>query len=166
MRAVAFTGHRPAELGSYNPEDLKPLLWELRRVIVDHIENKDVDTFYGGNALGWDLWSQKIVIKLKETYPHIKLISCIPCRGQQKQWPKQSQEEWQYVVDNSDEVVLVTDDDYKPYYMEIRNRYMVDNADFIIAGYNGAEKGGTANCVKYARQKNKEITIINPNDFK
>src|SRR6478609_2269468 len=75
MRAVAFTGHRPAELGSYNPEDLKPLLWELRRVIVDHIENKDVDTFYGGNALGWDLWSQKIVIKLKETYPHTKLIT-------------------------------------------------------------------------------------------
>lgn len=165
-KAVAFTGHRPAELGSYNPKDLKPLLWELHRVIVHHIENKDVDTFYGGCALGWDLWSQKIVIKLKEIYPHIELISCVPCRGQQKQWPKKSQDEWQYVIDNSDEVVLVTDDDYKPYYMEICNRYMVDNVDFIIAGYNGSEKGGTANCVKYARQKNKEITIINPNDFK
>lgn len=165
MVTTAFTGHRGKELGSYNAEDLKPLLWKLSEVIEEHVVNKKADTFISGMALGVDLWAARIVLKLKEKYPQIKLVAAIPCRNQSGQWPKNSQQEWQDVYDKADEIVLVTDEDYKPYLMEVRNRYMVDNSDYVIAVYNGNEKGGTANCVKYARKKNKEITVINPKEF-
>ena len=41
---------------------------------------------------------------------------------------------------------------------------MVDNADKVIAVWDGS-KGGTYNCVKYAEKQNKEIIVINPNDI-
>ena len=41
---------------------------------------------------------------------------------------------------------------------------MVDNSDIIIAVWDGT-KGGTYNCVQYAKKKNKEIIQINPKEF-
>ena len=48
--------------------------------------------------------------------------------------------------------------------MNLRNKYMVDNSDLLLAVWNG-KKGGTANTVKYARKKEKEVVIINPDTF-
>jgi len=158
---TCFTGHRPNKLKGYNAEDNRDLLWRLHTEIVRHIEEHKVDTFINGLALGIDLWSAKIVLKLQEKYPHIKLISAIPCRNHPNKWNKESRDLWQEVCDKSDEVVLVTDEDYKPYLMQVRNIWMVDKSDYVIAVWDETD-GGTGNCVKYARKQNKEITIIKP----
>lgn len=42
----------------------------------------------------------------------------------------------------------------------MRNHSMVDMSEVVIAVYNGDETGGTANCVKYARKKDKKILIL------
>lgn len=164
-KTASFTGHRPSQLGSYNPVELKPLLWELHRVIVEHIEQKDVTTFISGMALGIDQFSSRIILKLKEKYPHIKHIAAVPCKNQFNKWPQQSKREWQDIIDKSDEVVYVSEEEYTSYCMEARNRYMVDRADYIIAVWDG-NKGGTGNCVSYARKKEKPLTVINPKDFR
>lgn len=158
---ACFTGHRPNKLKGYKAEDNKELLWRLHTETVRHIEKYDVDTFINGLALGIDLWSAKIVLKLKEKYPHIKLISAIPCRNHPSKWNKESRDLWQEVCDKSDEVVLVTDEDYKPYLMQVRNIWMVDKSEYVIAVWDGTD-GGTGNCVKYARNKEKQIKIIKP----
>ena len=44
-------------------------------------------------------------------------------------------------------------------------RLMVDNADTLIAIYNGDSKGGTAYTVRYAQEGGKEIVIFNPEDL-
>ena len=46
--------------------------------------------------------------------------------------------------------------------MQIRNRWMVDNSDLVLAVFDGKKEGGTWNCVKYAKSKNKEIVVIKP----
>lgn len=50
---------------------------------------------------------------------------------------------------------------YKPYLMQVRNEYMVNLADKVIAVWDGTS-GGTGNCVAYAKKKEKEIILINP----
>jgi uncharacterized phage-like protein YoqJ len=45
--------------------------------------------------------------------------------------------------------------------MQLRNEFMVNNSDIVIAVWDGTN-GGTANCVKYAQVENKEIIIIDP----
>lgn len=163
-KTVCFTGHRPDKVGGYNPKDNKTLLWKLNEIIVEHIENKGVDTFINGVALGIDMWAARIVIKLKEKYPQIKLISAIPCRNHPNKWPQESKDEWKFVTDNSDDVILVTDEEYKPYLMQVRNEWMVNHSEYIIAVWDGS-KGGTGNCVSAAEKQNKKITIINPKEY-
>jgi uncharacterized phage-like protein YoqJ len=165
MLTACFTGHRPNKLNGYNAKDNKKLLWGIHNEVVNLIENRGVTTFINGLALGVDMWSAKIVIKLKEKYPHIKLISAIPCRNHPNRWPQASKNEWQYICDNSDEVVLVSDEEYQPYLMQVRNEWMCDKSDLVIAVWDGTP-GGTGNCVKYAESKNKEIVRINPNKLK
>lgn len=41
---------------------------------------------------------------------------------------------------------------------------MVNNSDIVIAVWNGS-KGGTGNCVNYAKMQKKEIIVINPDDI-
>lgn len=163
-KIACFTGHRPSKLNGYKPEDNKQLLWELHNVIVDHIENKNVDTFISGMALGIDIWSAKIVLKLKETYPHIKLIAAVPCRNHSCKWREEDKKIWQEVIDKADKVVLVTDEEYKPYLMQVRNVWMVNNSEYVIAVWDKSE-GGTKNCVDYANAQKKSITKINPKNY-
>jgi uncharacterized phage-like protein YoqJ len=51
---------------------------------------------------------------------------------------------------------------YHPAKMQKRNEFMVDNANYGISLYNGAPKGGTYNCIKYAKQKGRKLYNINP----
>lgn len=156
-----FTGHRPNKLKGYDAENNKELLWRLHAEIVNHIENKGVTTFINGVALGIDMWSAKIVLKLKEKYPYIRLVSAVPCQNHSCKWNSKDRELWQEIIDESDVVVYVSDEPYAPYLMMKRNKYMVDRSQYVIAVWDGT-KGGTGNCVKYAEKINREITIIKP----
>lgn len=53
---------------------------------------------------------------------------------------------------------------YKPYLMQKRNEYMVDNTETLMAVWNGTS-GGTENCVKYAQKKNKDIIYVRPDEI-
>ncbi|OPD25873.1 hypothetical protein AL710_02015 [Clostridium botulinum] len=44
----------------------------------------------------------------------------------------------------------------------LNERYMVDCSNYVIAIYNGNCKGGTYNCIQYAKKQNKTIITLNP----
>ena len=45
--------------------------------------------------------------------------------------------------------------------MDKRNRYMVDQADVLIAVWDGSPSG-TGKTVRYAHQQGKSVTVIDP----
>lgn len=143
--SACFTGHRPNKLYGYDPssEGNKKLLWNLRDIIIDHIENESVYTFITGMALGIDQWA------------------AIPCINHSSKWNDQSQKEWKYIVDACDYVYYVSEEEYTAWCMQKRNEWMVDNSKFVIAVWDGT-KGGTGNCVNYAKKKDKLIATLNP----
>ncbi len=49
--------------------------------------------------------------------------------------------------------------------MDKRNKFMVNNSSMVIACYKGCP-GGTHNTLKYAKENNCKIKIINPNNYK
>lgn len=159
---ACFTGHRPNKLGGYNPGDNKELLWRLHDSVVEHIEKYEVTTWISGMALGIDQWGAKIVLKLRDTtHPDLKLICAVPCKNHEKAWNKQSQKEWQDIIDKADQVVYTSEDDYAPYLMQKRNEWMTNHSQYVLAVWDGTD-GGTGNCVKYAQKKDKNIYIIKP----
>ena len=108
-------------------------------------------------AAGVDLLSAQVAYEL-----HIPFVAARPWAGHTPRVADKALYQWAtetaYQVDNVD-----TDNKYPGVWVyHNRNKYMVDKADLIIAVWNGSIEGGTAACVKYAKQKRKPIIQINP----
>ena len=86
----------------------------------------------------------------------------IPHEEQAARWSEAWRERYFSLLEQADDTVLISAH-YTRDCFHRRNRYMVDNADKLLALYTGGITGGTAYTVQHAQQKNKEVIIINPN---
>lgn len=162
-KTCAFTGHRPQKLPfDLNVEDARctALKEELRKQIINLIENENVTHFISGMALGTDLMAAEIVLDLKVSYPGITLESAIPCETQAVKWTVSQRERYYDIAAQCDKETMLQSH-YTPDCMDKRNRYMVDHADFILAVWNG-KPSGTGRTVTYARGKNRTVIVIDP----
>ena len=181
---ICFTGHRPDKLGGYdwNTDKNQRIIKALRTRIIELINSTEPNInhfkFIHGGALGIDQMSFEICKELKESTLkfnpcRIELELAIPFYKQASKWfNKKDVDRFNSQKLRADVVTLVDTvegyrfdivpvGDYHPAKMDLRNRYMVDNSAIVIAVWNGS-KGGTKNCVNYAKKLGKEIIIINP----
>ena len=135
---VAGTGHRP--------EDAEPESWVRTKARVKLQYTDGVSTFICGMASGFDLWAADEARLLG-----LEVWAARPWAGHT---PRRGDEElYQRILDYASRVVAVDEaEEYRgPWVYQKRNEWMVDNADVVMAYWSGVEKGGTYNCVKYAR---------------
>lgn len=151
---VAFTGHRPDKLGGYKvPNDTYIRVCRKIDTLLKELKPEKVIT---GMALGVDQWAAMIAHKLQIPY-----LAAIPFEGQEKAWPEASQKTFRLLRKLAAEEVIVSPGGYSADKMQVRNIWMVDNCDVLIAVWDGT-KGGTGNCVEYAKSVNKQIYYIDP----
>jgi len=153
---ISFTGPRPPKIGGYDIPN--PIFNHICRETEKTLLELKPDKCISGMALGYDTYAAKICIKLG-----IPFIAAVPFEGQDKVWKEDSKKEYKELLDKAVEVVYTSDPGYAAWKMQVRNEWMVDNSDIVIACFNGS-KGGTFNCVKYATSKDKKVIIINPNE--
>lgn len=151
---IAFTGSRPNKLGGYKTPN--PIFNKVCKGIEKYLIELQPEKIISGMAQGTDIWAAKIAVKLK-----IPFIAAIPFIGQESIWPASSQEEYHSLLKLAAKQVIVSKGTYSAEKMQVRNQWMVDNSDLLIAVWDGSS-GGTANCVKYAKSKNKTIMVIDP----
>ena len=96
----------------------------------------------------------------KSNYEGITLESAIPCESQAEKWTEEQRDRYFDIASKCDKETLIQHH-YTPDCMHKRNRYMVDQADFIIAVWDG-RPSGTGKTVQYAQRQGKPVTIINP----
>jgi len=151
---ITFTGHRPNKLGGYiEPNPTSRL---VRQLIRQQLERMKPDSAISGMAQGVDLWAAEICYVL-----HIPYTAAVPFVGQEMLWPELAKNRWRYLLGRAANVVVVSEGEYSAKKMQKRNEWMVDNADVLLAVWDGTS-GGTANCVRYAEKKKKQIVRINP----
>ena len=144
---VAGTGHRPNKLGGYSLEAFIKLESIAQRWLLENKPTKVIS----GMALGWDQALASAAIKC-----NIPFIAAIPFIGQESKWNYNSKRFYNELLDYADDIIYCSDPGYSAHKMQIRNEYMVDHTDIILAMYDGT-KGGTHNCIEYAKSKNKQI---------
>lgn len=150
-KTCCFTGHRriPAD-------ERAQLTAKLEQTLIELIHD-GVRYFGAGGALGFDTLAAQTVLKLREKYPHIRLILVLPCRTQTHGWSDKDIRIYEAIKATADKVTY-TSEEYTWDCMHKRNRHLVDNSSVCVS-YLTKNTGGTAYTVNYARKK--YVRIIN-----
>ena len=136
-KTCAFTGHRHLE------EDFSPSA--LKKAIKTAISD-GIAVFYCGMAMGFDLLAAEYILKQKKYFPHVRLVACVPCYGQEKYFSDKDKKRYAAILKKADEQTILSDH-YFNGCMQMRDKYMAERADILIA-YCNKEKGGAAYTVK------------------
>jgi len=161
-KICAFTGYRTKKLyEAMGGAEFLPELKDKLRAEIDELIDNDFSVFWCGMALGSDMLFAETVLEFKRKYPRVKFNAAIPCLGQDKAWNERQREKYSYLLENANEVKLVSNSDYYDGCMQLRNRFLVDNCDLLLAVFDG-KKGGTMQTVEYAKKQGKKITVIDP----
>ena len=153
-----FTGHRPEKLNLPEDEVRSWLEKEIRQAIADGFI-----TFISGMARGVDICAAEIVLRIKEEERlPIHLICCIPYDNFESRWPPSWWMRYADILKRAD-IVHFTGHQYHRGCEQVRNKYMVDHSDRVIAVYNGTP-GGTKNTIDYAKSLSRNIRLMQNND--
>jgi len=151
-KSACFTGHRDID-----PQDLPSIKEKLREIIINCVNDGFTD-FYNGGARGFDLLAAEAVLELKKTCPSLRLHIIVPCSNQTRGWREEDVIRYENVTAIADEVKCLS-----PVYfdgcMHVRNRYMVDNSELLIA-YLKSISGGSGYTVRYAEGQGKSVINI------
>jgi uncharacterized phage-like protein YoqJ len=156
---LAGTGHRPDKLGKEYRLD-GPVTLKIAAAVYKYFDTIQPSKIITGMAIGFDQ-----ILAICAIHSGIKFTAAIPFKGQELKWPTESQKLYRTILENKLATpIIICEGEYAAWKMQRRNEWMVDEADKIIACWDGSD-GGTGNCVKYAQQKNKEILRINPKEL-
>lgn len=156
---VAITGHRPKSLD--NDYTYKSEAWEwVRSEMTATFEKVKPSMIVSGMALGVDTVAAECAIALE-----IPFIAAVPFPGQEAKWSVEQQQHYALLLNFAQEVITVDKGPYSPYLLQKRNEFMVDQADLVLAVWNGW-KGGTRNCVEYALKNRVPVWRLDPNTKK
>lgn len=146
-KRCALSGHRV--LGDDFPEN----------GVYDSLEEaiqKGYDYFLCGMAQGFDLYALECLIQLKQKYS-IQIEACIPFEGQEKYFSQENKRRYRTYLTWCDKKTVLFEG-YRNNCFLVRDRYMVDNADLLLA-YCKEIKSGTGYTVRYAQKKG--VPLVN-----
>ena len=141
----AFSGHRPVKLDGYSTTAQVTLV----RFFTEYLQTINTDVVLSGMALGVDMAAATAACAVG-----IKFIAVVPFRSQSAVWPPRDRLLYNLLLERAAETVIVCPGEYAAVKLQVRNCWMVDNATTLDYLWDGSV-GGTANCVRYARQRDK-----------
>ena len=163
MKACAFTGHRPEKM-PWSKDENGPLGIEFKfrlRETLEYLIGRGYTDFLSGGSRGFDMMAAEIILSLRETYPWIRLTLVCPWNGQADKWEEKDRVRWQAILEASDKVVYISGHYEKSAYFR-RNAYMLENAQMLLACYNGDQRSGTGQTIRYAHRKGIKFSILRP----
>lgn len=153
-RTVCFTGHRTIA------EEKEKLSARLYALLERLVTEQKVTDFYTGGAVGWDTLAALTVLKLRESYPEVKLHLVLPCpfEEQSAKWNEAQKEEHKHIASLADTKEFTSEHLGKTA-MKIRNARLVELAsDYCICYWNPKNfRSGTGQTVRMAQKKGIEV---------
>ncbi len=161
-KSCCFTGHRAIPVNKLNE-----ILHSLKSTVVYLIRTKGVDEFHSGGALGFDTLAASIIIDLKRTYNHIKLILDLPYETQNVSWSDDKKRVYEFIKAGADCINYHSENPQNRTQatkaLLKRNRILVDSSAFCVS-YCHKNDGGTAYTVNYAKHCDLDVVeILNDN---
>lgn len=142
---VAGTGHREIALPPAR----------LVNSICERLHQIGAKSVISGMALGWDMALAEAALILE-----LPLTAAVPFPAQPDLWPDPEKRRYEGIIARAEKVVVLSEFTALSAY-ERRNRWMIDNADLVLAYWDGSLNGGTANAIRYASWPKSKKPIVN-----
>ncbi len=140
-----FFGHR------YVPKEIEPT---LRSTLIDLIENLGVDLFYVGNHGEFDAMVRRMMRELSAKYPITYRVVLAYMPGKKDVFD---------AVDYSDTVLPEGIETVpKRFAINYRNRWMIEQSDFVVTYVVHDAGSGAAQFKKQAERKGKSVIELSP----
>ena len=112
--------------------------------------------------LGWFDLHDRYVVTMSQFAGHscATRLAVIGSKHQASTWPEKYRTRHDLLFELAD-ITTATSHVYTKSAMFIRNRYLVNNADLLLAAYDG-QPGGTAMTIGYAKANGVTVQIIRP----
>lgn len=151
---LGITGHR--SIGGFSYPN--PSYEKVYKEIKSFYQTNSPEKVISGMAIGAD--SIATIIAIRESIP---VIAAVPFLGQERLWSPKQQKIYHSLLNRCHEVIIVSEGEYSHDKMQIRNRWIVDNSNEMLAIKRTSQvSGGTFNCCCYAIKQKKKITYIDP----
>ena len=161
-KRCAFTGYRPQKM-PFGNDETDPRCIEFKQRLRNAIEDligEGYAHFISGGAMGMDMYAAEAVLELKETYPWIILEMVSPFDAQASKWDAEFKARHDALFAAAD-ITTATGHAYSKGAIFRRNRYLAENADLLLAAYDG-QPGGTAMTIEYAQRIGIRVSYIDP----
>ena len=159
MNVVAFTGYRPEKMPFVeNKKDEAYMHFrEQQKRVINRLVERGYTDFISGVAMGFDTWVAEDVLELRKTNKELHLISALPHSNFESRRSMAEKMRFNKILKKADLVKEINNHYFTGCY-QVRNEWMVDRSNLVIAVFNG-QKSGTKNTVDYAKRKG--IKIVN-----
>lgn len=159
-----FTGYRPQKFPfKLKAEDLAYKKFEnalFEQVL--KLAEENCRTFYCGMAMGFDIISAETVLAVKNAFSEpLKLICILPFEAQGDSFSHEWKKRFYTVLEQADEIKILNKEYHTGCYQQ-RNKFMVDNSDYVITWYDG-KPGGTRNTIDYTLKSGRQVFNIYKN---
>ena len=153
-KSICFTGHRNISEGGEALSD------QLYTLLERFVAEQKVTDFYAGGAVGFDALAAMTVLKLRESYPQVKLHLVLPCPYEDlsAKWNDAQKTEFQHITSLANSTEEVSDHFYNGC-MKTRNARLVELATMSCVCYWNPKnfRSGTGQTVRMAQKKGIEV---------
>ena len=153
MKSVCITGHR-----TIAEEKISFVREQLWREVGQAIED-GFTMFLCGMADGSDLEFGAIVAEKKKEHPNLFLEAVIPYENRMKS----KNPLFKQVLAQCNGIKIIAKE-YSSDCFFVRNRYLVQNSQRVIAVFDGRERSGTAQTIRMAASNKLELHIVDISD--
>lgn len=159
---VSFTGHRPDKIDGYSisPERVETRIKQVLAEEIVQLAEEGADTFLSGMAPGFDLWAADEVLRLRvegRIGEGVRLVLAVPYPNFERSFGAEWRPLYGKILERADEVVYTSQGYYRGCYHR-RNDYLANEADVVLAYYEGSD-GGTRYTIKKAEERG--VRVVN-----
>lgn len=165
LNTCAIIGDKPSRF-SFGYDEEHPYCLQIKNALLEQISAlyfNGIRRFITGCDQGAAMWAGEVVAQVKQRVPDMELVCVLPYENQSARWSADFQTRHLALRQASTmEIVL------QPHFSEDcyarRNRFIVNNASFIVAVFDQKEalKGQTRCTIEYARAKGRGIIYVDP----
>lgn len=161
-KRCAFTGYRPQKMPwGFDEKDPRCIQFKaMLRATIETLIEQGYTHFLSGGAMGMDMYAAEIVVALRRQYPQITMEMVSPFDQQAEKWTPELKARHDRLFDQAD-VITAVSQAYTKSCMLKRNRYLVVNADLLLAAYDG-QPGGTKMTIDIAKEMHVPIWRLEP----